>query len=187
MNKIILITGGARSGKSSFAESLATKWGKKVHYIATSQIFDKEMAYRVKLHKKRRPQNWETIEAPFDADLTIKNLKVQRGDVILFDCLTLYLSNFICHPSQRDLDLDTLTKEFLFELDKLLKEAYKKDATFIFVTNEVGSGIVPENKLARDYRDLAGIMNQKVAKNAEDVYLVASGIPIKIKGEDRFE
>lgn len=181
MGKIILITGGARSGKSSFAEEYVTKWGKNIAYIATSQIYDDEMAYRVKLHKQRRPSSWQTFEAPFNAHKAIREAFLNH-DTILFDCITLYLSNYICAKETENFSLDKLSAgahKIIADLIQAVKNSV--DKTCVFVTNEVGSGIVPENKLARNYRDLAGFCNQQLAKSADEVYFVVSGIPLQIK------
>ena len=179
MGKMILITGGARSGKSSFAEKLALKFGGgKAAYIATAQIFDDEMKFRVEVHKARRGENWMTFEAPFAAEEKIfeaaKNFKA-----ILFDCVTIYISNFLC---ANDLD----DEKFLYDelrglIQKLIDAAKNSDAVIIFVTNEVGGGIVPENKLARRFRDLAGLANQMLAAQSEKIFLTVAGIAIDIK------
>jgi len=179
VGKIILVTGGARSGKSSFAEQYAMTYGKKISYIATAQIYDAEMKYRVKLHRERRPANWVTYEAPYDAEKAIEKA-AQQSDLILFDCLTLYLSNLLCAKEcpQKMEDQFVYVKE---HIEKLICYSEKSAAQVIFVTNEVGMGIVPENALARAYRDLAGLSNQMMAKAADCVYLVVSGIPVDIK------
>ena len=179
MGKIILVTGGARSGKSSFAEKLALKLGDgRAAYIATAQIFDSEMAYRVKIHKERRGKNWLTFESPFNADKSI-SFAAESFDVILFDCVTIYISNFLCAA---DLDDEKFLYEKLRELiQKLINAAKNSDATTIFVTNEVGAGIVPENKLARRFRDLAGIANQMLAANADKVFLTVAGLAVDLK------
>ena len=182
MGKIILVTGGARSGKSSFAEEYVSKNRQAIAYVATSQIYDDEMAYRVKLHKKRRPSSWETFEAPFKAHEAITKA-FKRHDTILFDCITLYLSNFICQETMENSSMKELSegaKKIMQELIEAVKNS-KEDKTCVFVTNEVGAGIVPENALARKYRDLAGLCNQQIAKNSKEVYFVVSGIPVKIK------
>lgn len=179
MGKIILVTGGARSGKSSFAEKLALKFGNgRAAYIATAQIFDDEMAYRVEVHKSRRGDNWTTFEAPFAAEDKI----LEAGkifDAILFDCLTIYISNFLCNENLDD-------EKFLYDnlrglIGKLIDAAEKSEATTIFVTNEVGFGIVPENKLARRFRDLAGLANQLLVAQSEKVFLTVAGIAIDVK------
>ena len=179
MGKIILVTGGARSGKSSFAEKLALKLGNgRAAYIATAQIFDDEMAYRVKIHKERRGKNWLTFESPFNADKSV-SFAAKNFNVILFDCVTIYVSNFLCAA---DLDDEKILYDNLRGLIQKLIDAVKNsDVTTIFVTNEVGGGIVPENKLARRFRDLAGLANQMIAAQAEKVFLTVAGIAIDIK------
>lgn len=177
--KIILITGGARSGKSRFAEQYATKNGFKIAYIATAQIYDDEMKLRVALHQDRRPDEWKTYEAPYEAEKVIIEA-AKDHDTILFDCLTLYTSNML-FASEVPKDIKkryTYVKE-KFEL--LLNAAKISNCQIIFVTNEVGMSIVPENALAREYRDLAGCMNQIIAASADRVYMVMSGIAVDIK------
>ena len=179
MGKIILVTGGARSGKSSFAEKLALKIGNgRAAYVATAQIFDNEMNFRVKLHKERRGDNWRTFEAPFDAEKEIL-AAAENFNAILFDCVTIYVSNFLCNEN---LDDERLLYDNLRGLiQKLINAAKNSSATTIFVTNEVGFGIVPENKLARRFRDLAGLANQMLAAQADKVFLTVAGIAIDIK------
>ncbi len=188
VGKIILVTGGARSGKSGFAEKYAEKLGENIAYIATSQIFDEEMRYRVDLHRNRRPLGWMTFEAPFEAEKTIEEAG-KYCDLILFDCLTIYISNLLCknfdeknaseissyEQSRRDYAI------LKVEIEKLINSAVNFHGTVIFVTNEVGAGIVPETALGREYRDLAGLANQLVAGAADEVWLSVSGIPIELK------
>ena len=178
MSKIILVTGGARSGKSKFAESLAMKLGDKAAYIATAQIFDEEMEYRVKLHKQRRDSFWTTYEAPFEADQVIMKV-AETFDVILFDCVTMYLSNYLCKESLKDEKKIYRNAEIL--IGRLIYAAKISNTTVIFVSNEVGAGIVPENKLARIFRDVAGLANQKIAAQAEKVFLTVAGIAVDLK------
>lgn len=181
MGKIVLITGGARCGKSRFAENYVINSGKNIAYIATSQIYDDEMAYRVKLHRERRPAAWQTFEAPFAAHDAIKEA-FEKHDTVLFDCLTLYLSNYLCQKENQSLSLDDLYDGSAMLMKNLIDTVRGcPNRTCVFVTNEVGCGIVPENELARKYRDLAGICNQQIAKTADEVYLVVSGIPLQIK------
>ena len=178
MGKIFLVTGGARSGKSNFAEKLTLEIGNgRAAYIATAQIFDDEMAHRVKLHQARRNDSWTTCEAPFDADKTI--LTLENFDAILFDCVTIYLSNFICAANLDDVEKIYRDAENL--IDKLIAAAKKIPAVTVFVSNEVGGGIVPENKLARIFRDVAGLANQRIAENSEKVFLTVAGIAVDIK------
>jgi Adenosyl cobinamide kinase/adenosyl cobinamide phosphate guanylyltransferase len=180
MGKIILVTGGARSGKSSFAEAYAAKHGKNIAYIATAEIYDKEMKYRVALHKMRRPSSWKTYEAPYDAQQALLQAADDGHDMILFDCLTLYLSNMLCRRAAAT----ELASQYAYvteRMEGLLQAGKKIDSDIVMVTNEVGAGIVPENALAREYRDLSGLANQLVAREAAAVYLVVCGIPVNIK------
>ena len=179
MGKIILVTGGARSGKSSFAEKFALKiGGDRAAYIATAQIFDDEMIFRVKLHQSRRGTNWQTFEAPFDAHEKISEA-AETFDAILFDCVTLYVGNFLCAAVVDDEKI--LCDELRRLIQKLIDAAKNSEATTIFVTNEVGNGIVPDNKLARRFRDLAGIANQMLAAEAEKVFLTVAGIAVDVR------
>lgn len=187
--KLILITGGARSGKSEFAECLAQELAEKsssapyLAYIATAQILDDEMADRVKHHQARRSEIWLTKEAPYEAHLAVKEA-AQEVDVILFDCLTLYVTNLLLAADESACDEEQLMHIF-DQIDKLLAACREGNRTVILVTNEVGMGIVPENALARKYRDWAGWVNQKVAQAADEVYFVVSGIPVEIKSLGR--
>ncbi len=176
---IVLVTGGARSGKSTFAERYAAQGGRKVAYIATAQIYDEEMQERVKLHQSRRPAGWPTFEAPYQAEQAMAQA-VQCADAVLFDCLTLYTSNLLLAPTA-PADREERGQAVLAAIDKLLASARQDQAEVIFVTNEVGAGIVPDNALAREYRDVAGLVNQKVAGVADEVYLVVSGLAVELK------
>ena len=179
MGKIILVTGGARSGKSKFAEKLALELGDgKAAYIATAQIFDDEMAHRVKLHKERRKENWITFESPFNADKSIL-FAAESFDAILFDCVTIYLSNFLCAANLDDIEKIYRDAEIL--INRLIDAAENSNATIIFVSNEVGAGIVPDNKLARIFRDIAGLANQNIAAHSEKVFWTVAGIAVDIK------
>ena len=182
--RIVLVTGGARSGKSTFAEKLAAQSGQRIGYIATAQIYDEEMRFRVALHQQRRPANWQTYEAPFGAEKAIQ-AACQQNDVILFDCITLYLSNLLCSLPEAELAAQdkvyALTHQKVGALITAAEAAAERGLTVIFVTNEVGAGIVPENKLSRIYRDISGLANQQIAQAAADVYAVIAGIPVNIK------
>ncbi|MEL7632605.1 MULTISPECIES: bifunctional adenosylcobinamide kinase/adenosylcobinamide-phosphate guanylyltransferase [Sporomusa] len=177
--KIVLVTGGARSGKSTFAERYAAQGGRKVAYIATAQIYDEEMQERVNLHQSRRPASWPTFEAPYQAEQAMAQA-VQHAEAVLFDCLTLYTSNLLLAPDA-PADREERMQAVLTAIDKLLSSAKQDQADVIFVTNEVGAGIVPDNALAREYRDVAGLVNQKVAGFADEVYLVVSGLAVELK------
>jgi len=173
MNKITLILGGARSGKSSYALKLAKKY-KKVAFIATCLGLDKEMQERIRLHKESRPKHWKTFEEPRDLARLIG--KLGNGfDCILIDCLTLLVSNLILSKNSQE--------QILEKIEELLAVLSKKKAKVIMVSNEVGLGLVPVNKLGRDFRDIAGRVNQMVARNADKVFFIVAGIPLKIKGE----
>ena len=179
MGKIILVTGAARSGKSTFAEQYVAKYGKNIGYIATAQVLDEEMRFRVALHRKRRPANWTTYEAPFDTHLALKEAG-KNCDMVLFDCLTMFLSNILC--TMENLESSERNYQVVKEkLDLLIAQAQENEGTTVLVSNEVGSGIVPDNRMAREYRDISGLVNQTVAKVADSVYLVVCGIPVDVK------
>jgi len=171
MGKITLILGGARSGKSTYAASLAKKY-RKVAFIATCRALDKEMAERIKLHRKARPKGWKTFEETGKIESLLP--KIGDGfDCIIIDCLTLLVSNLILSGIKE--------KQILQKINAMLVNLRKKKAKAIIVSNEVGSGIVPRNKLGRNFRDIAGKVNQAVAKEADAVFFTIAGIPTKIK------
>lgn len=174
MGKIIFVTGAARSGKSAFAVDAAKGISdKKVAFVATCRPQDAEMKARVAAHKKGRPYYWKTVEC---GDSLLEALKgVGRGcKVVIVDCLTLFVSGLL----MKRLTEKEIADEVKAAADFLSKAPY----TAIVVSNEVGSGIVPKNRLARSFRDLAGSANQAIAKKADEAYLVVSGIPVRIKG-----
>ena len=177
--QIILVTGGARSGKSSFAEQYAAASPQPVAYIATAQIYDDEMEERVKLHQQRRPGHWLTWEAPYNAHEVLVEA-AKEAETILFDCLTLYTTNLMLSPAA-PADRQERFRYVHDQIEMLLSSAAATGKRVIFVTNEVGLGIVPENPLAREYRDLAGTVNQKVAAIAGEVYVSVCGITVDIK------
>ena len=185
--KLILVTGGARSGKSAFAEEYAQAAALegKVAYIATAQVWDEEMKFRVRKHKERRPASWQTFEAPTE-EMVLAALKKagKSHEVILFDCLTIYLSNFLCNCTEDELQNEALLYERVKDMSERIIAALSKmskTCALIMVTNEVGTGIVPENHLARVYRDLAGLMNQRLADAADAVYLSVCGQAVNLK------
>lgn len=171
-HKLILITGGARSGKSAYAELRAFGIGGKRAYLATAQALDAEMAERIEKHRKQRGATWDTYEEPLAVAELVEKLN-NRYDVVLLDCLTLWLSNVMAHT---DGDEAVVSRG-----DELVSAIKAFGGTCIVVTNEVGLGIVPDNPLARKFRDVAGMMNQKMARAADEVYFTASGIPVRIK------
>ena len=171
-NKTYFVTGGARSGKSSYAEKLALERGGKRAYIATAQAFDDEMAARIEKHRKDRGTAWDTYEEPLAVAELLGKLS-GRYQVVLLDCLTLWLSNVMAHT---DGDGPVISRG-----EELVRAVKGFDGSCIVVSNEVGLGIVPDNPLARKFRDFAGILNQKVARVADEVYFTVAGIPVKIK------
>jgi len=178
--KLIFITGGARSGKSNFAEKMAVGLGKSVAYIATGQPLDKEMAHRIKKHKSRRLIDWETYEEPIEIRELVNHLGLEK-EVILIDCLTLLVSNLLLRKENKVGD-PQWEEEILLEIERLAENSYKVPAQVIIVSNEVGMGLVPDNPLGRVYRDILGRANSIIAKRADEVFMMVSGIPLKIKG-----
>jgi adenosylcobinamide kinase / adenosylcobinamide-phosphate guanylyltransferase len=171
-HKLYFITGGVRSGKSSFAEKLALDMTGKRAYIATAQALDAEMSDRIEKHRIKRGNSWDTFEEPLAVAELLRKF-TNRYQIVLLDCLTLWLSNVMA-----------LTDEdgaVAMRSDELVKAAQDFEGVCIVVSNEVGLGIVPENPLARKYRDFAGLLNQKVAQASDIVYFTMSGIPLKIK------
>jgi adenosylcobinamide kinase/adenosylcobinamide-phosphate guanylyltransferase len=166
----VLILGGARSGKSAFAERLAAESGFERHYVATGRAWDDEMTARIAHHRQTRGNNWTTHEVPLDLVATLRQID-GSAKTILVDCLTLWVTNLMME--ERD-----MAQEFAALADHVKTAA----ATLILVSNEVGLGIVPENPMARDFRDHAGRLHQSIAAQARDVYFVAAGLPLKMKG-----
>ena len=169
MKKIILITGGQRSGKSTKAEELALQMSANPVYLATAHIWDDEFRERVRKHQERRGPEWTNIEEELylsKHDLT--------GRVVVIDCVTLWLTNWI---STENAEVDAILTAAKQEFDRFTAP----DATYIFVTNEIGLGGVSTNQLQRRFTDLQGWMNQYIAQKADEVILMVSGIPVKIK------
>lgn len=167
--KVILITGGCRSGKSDYAEQMALSLSPNPVYVATARIWDQDFALRVERHKARRATRWTNIEEETNIgrfDFT--------GRVVLVDCLTLWATNFFFDTNS---DPDTCLAAMKSEFDKMVSH----DATYIFVTNEIGLGGISDNELQRRFTDLQGSINQYVAAQADEVIMMLSGIPVKIK------
>lgn len=181
--KLILVTGGARSGKSTFAENYAAASGKKVIYIATADAGDGEMQERIRAHRERRPAGFVTVEEPYHPHLVFA-AEGEKNTFFLLDCLTLLLTNLMLRE-EASLQ-DSALREAKFgeilaytaDLSTLMRAL---PADVLVVTNEVGSGVVPPYPLGRYYRDLAGKANQILAKDADEVWLLVSGIEIRIK------
>jgi adenosylcobinamide kinase/adenosylcobinamide-phosphate guanylyltransferase len=168
MTKSILITGGARSGKSALAERMTLALGQPAIYIATAEAWDDEMADRIARHRARRGAEWETVAEPLD--LVRALTETDGGAPRLVDCVTLWLSNLML--GGHDWEAEVARVEELIP---------RLAAPVVFVTNEVGSGIVPDNALARAYRDAAGIANQRIADACDELWLCVSGHPLKVK------
>ena len=166
----ILILGGARSGKTGFAERLAMRAGETPLYLATAQALDAEMRDRVRLHQEQRHKRFATLEEPIELTTALK-AAAKSHDVILVDCLTLWITNLM----MEDRDIGA-------EFASLVAYLPTARARLVIVSNEVGLGIVPENRMAREFRDHAGRLHQMIAAEAVDVYFIAAGLPLKMKG-----
>ena len=164
----LLITGGARSGKSSFAEQRVKELGAPMVYIATAEAFDSEMKDRIALHQARRGPDWQTVYAPLNLPQALR--EADGKGPCLVDCLTIWLNNLMF-----------VEQETATAADHLVAAIAARSDPVVLVTNEVGSGIVPENALARRFRDEAGRMNQIIAAAVDEVYVSISGIPVRIK------
>ena len=178
--KIVLVLGGARSGKSEFAEKYVLHAGAICGYIATAEILDREMAERVKLHQARRQKRWITFEAPYEAEAVFPQAG-ERTDAILFDDITIYLSNMLYGkdaPQGTTAEKGAYVRE---RIGKLLDAAAQCGKTVVFVSNEVGNGIVPDNAMAREYRDISGWVNQQIGEAAHQVFYVVAGQAVDIK------
>lgn len=181
-SNVILVTGGSRSGKSSYGESLYSGTD-DVLYIATAIITDEEMQERVRLHQKSRNQSWATIEQYKDLSDVIKSSSQKN---IFLDCVTVMVTNlmFDCHTQVEQMSrerLGILEKEITKEFQLLIEQVRRSDKNIVLITNEVGYGLVPEYKLGRIFRDIAGRVNQQLALWSDEVYLVACGLPVKLK------
>ena len=157
---VVLVGGGARSGKSRWALERARKCGGRPVFIATAEALDEEMAERIARHRAERDSAFQTIEEPVELPQAIRSV---QADAIVVDCLTLWLSNGSC------------------DVEATIQAAGEQTAEVIFVTNEVGGGIVPDNAMAREFRDRAGVMNQRFAEAADEVYWMVFGQPLRVK------
>jgi len=175
MTHITLITGGQRSGKSQYAEQLALSLSPQPVYLATAHVWDDEFRRRVDIHRQRRGPQWTNIEE--ERQLSRHDLS---GRVVVVDCITLWCTNFFFSPDRAEWEqptVDQALSQLKHEFDSLTAQ----DATFIFVTNEIGSGGVSTDAIQRRFTDLQGWMNQYVAQRADEVILMVSGLPVKIK------
>jgi adenosylcobinamide kinase/adenosylcobinamide-phosphate guanylyltransferase len=170
--KSILITGGARSGKSQFAQKLAVEAGGQVLFIATAEAKDEDMRLRIETHRQSRPKGWKTVEAPLGVS-EITGQHAGEAEIVVIDCITMLIANIMLQGRDEELVLK--------EIEALIKQMEELKATFILVTNEVGLGIVPDNELSLRYRDCLGKANQILAQHANEVYLMVTGIPVRLK------
>ena len=183
MSRLILITGGARSGKSDFAEQLAHSLGRDdVLFVATAEALDEDMARRIAAHRQSRPPAWCTLETPRHVGTAIQNAAAAR--VVIVDCLTLLVSN-VLFAEEGSPDPNAAETAVSAEVCDLIAAARAVRGDLIVVTNEVGLGIVPDNRLARTYRDLLGRANSTLAREADQVYLMVAGLPLEIKALTR--
>ncbi len=175
-SKIVLLVGGARSGKSTLAQEMAKNLGGRVLFCATAEPLDDEMQTRIKAHKKTRPAHWDTIEAS-------RNIRQALGkiasdyDTVIIDCITLLVANCLGGNAASRPAKQAVSRE----IKALIELMAKRQCNYILVSNEVGSGLVPDNKLGRIYRDTLGQVNQQLAKCADEVYFMASGLSLKMK------
>ena len=173
MGQMVFITGGTRSGKSSFAQQRCEAYPGELLYIAPAEAADDEMLQRVRLHQETRGERWHLLEEPLW--LTEKLVEAATGkSALLLDCVTLWVSNLFFHFEEKSAPV-------LAEVDRFIELAWQLDEPLYLVSNELGSGIVPENRMARQFRDLAGIVNQRLAAAADEAWVVVSGLPLKLK------
>ncbi|MGR3219127.1 MAG: bifunctional adenosylcobinamide kinase/adenosylcobinamide-phosphate guanylyltransferase [Candidatus Anammoxibacter sp.] len=192
MAKLTFVLGGAKSGKSLFAENLARRYSNNdsykpgdIAYLATAEIRDEEMAERILLHKIRRPKEWQTIEAPLEPETAMLGLD-ENVKFLIIDCITLYITNLLLQDERGNHADDIHNRlagnnDILTKIDDLCSTCKKINADVVMVSNEVGLSIVPENRLARVFSDIAGRSNQIIAQNADEVYFVIAGITQRIK------
>ncbi len=167
----LLVLGGARSGKSSWAESVMAGFHPPYVYVATAQALDEEMKLRIQLHRDRRGGEWETVESPLNLCETLERF-IGLKKPVLVDCITLWLSNLLCAESSGIEDC----------VERLCKTLGSADYPLVIVSNETGAGIVPENSLARRFRDLSGFTNQRLAAVCASVFFIVAGLPMRLKG-----
>jgi len=179
-----LYLGGARSGKSVLAENAAQAWLRdnpngQVVYIATAQVWDKEMQVRVNQHQQRRPENWQLVEEPMQlAEVLAAKSHSAQPTCVLVDCLTLWLTNQLCQQVGDGADVEVLAEQAVHELAKVV---INYSGQLLLVSNEVGSGIVPMGELSRQFQDLSGLMNQMLARACDKATLAVAGLPLVLK------
>jgi len=181
--KSILIIGGVRSGKSRFAQELALKLGEPVLFVATAAAGDEEMRQRIEEHQRARSATWTTLEVTTQIASQIEQ-KIGKAQVVIVDCITLLLNNIFSQyvdQTSEQIDAPLIEKKVISEIDELVDCINRIDTSFIMVTNEVGTGLVPANRVGRLYRDLLGKANQLLARRVDEVYLLVTGLPVQIK------
>lgn len=174
--KSILITGGARSGKSQFAQQLAIEIGGRVLFVATAEAKDEDMRRRIEAHRRSRPESWETLEVPLGINGAFSQ-RAEEAEAVVIDCITMLVANIMLQNQSEA----SAEESALEEIRILINQMDRMAATFIIVTNEVGLGLVPDNALGRRYRDCLGRVNQLLARRADEVYLMVAGIPLRVK------
>jgi adenosylcobinamide kinase/adenosylcobinamide-phosphate guanylyltransferase len=178
---VTLVLGGARSGKSRYAEALLDRHPGRRVYLATAEVLDDEMAVRVGAHRARRDEDWKTVEEPLALAAALK-AETEQGAAVLVDCLTLWLGNLLGVAHKRGVAHEGgEAREIEAEIDGLIASIGQFGGPVVFVSNEVGLGIVPDNALARQFRDHAGILHQRLAEKADRVVFVAAGLPLTLK------
>ena len=177
--RLIFLLGGARSGKSAYAEAWARQHGQRVLFVATAQPSDEEMADRIALHRASRPPQWQTLEAPLHTGAAIQQYSASY-DTLLLDCLTLLASNALLTLPE-DCTTAQVEEVVLAEVDALLAAYQQSSATWLVISNEIGMGLVPPYRLGRLYRDALGRANQRIAHNADEVLLLVAGLPWSLK------
>ncbi len=182
MGRLILVLGGARSGKSAFAQRMAQERGREhVLYVATAEAGDAEMQQRIEMHRRSRPAAWRTVEAPRDAATAILK-HAQEARAVLLDCLTMLVSNRLVEAD--DVFAPELEAEIMAGVEALAACAQQLTADLIIVSNEVGLGLAPAYPLGRAFRDIVGRANQALAQRADEIYFLAAGIPMILKGSE---
>ncbi len=186
--ELILVTGGARSGKSAYAQELALKRNERTLFLATAQPGDAEMAERIARHRRLRPQGWLTIEEHLDLVAAYARIP-SDVEMVIVDCLTLWVSNVLLAKDSHIEDVNRagrIQEEILHQAEKLLAAYDKGKASLIVVTNEVGMGLVPDTPIGRVFRDALGRVNQLFASKADLVYLMVAGLPMEVKSRRPF-
>lgn len=187
MAKITFITGGARSGKSTFAEAIVKEKGENILYIATAKAIDKEMQDRIRRHRQQRPAHWDTLEAYRDLGGLLPE-KSGKYQAMLLDCVTIMTTNLLFEllpQTEEDLtveQMNTVEAAVMEEIDRLVAAFPLLQSDLVLVSNEVGFGLVPEYPISRFFRDVLGRVNQRLAAAADEAYLVISGLTMKLKG-----